>query len=254
MSFESTTTVDLSSTAYSSTNVSFVKPPPLPVRQIGLKESKAAAASLAKAFEGDEVSFYFLDTPDKKDSRRSSDATWKLHTKIMEYTVAAHCRKGLVLSIGENHEGVALWMPPGHNMDDWWTMFRSGMWKLYFKLSKEGRKRWFREFLPKLHDTKEEVMAERDPNSWYLVYIGVIPDAQGRGYSRRLVEHVTVMADALNEPCYVESSARKNVAIYERFGFQRRTELILNRADHEVMLDIMVREPGVHYIPHSEKP
>lgn len=109
MSFGSTTTVDLSSTAYSSTNVSFVKPPPLPVRQIGLKESKAAAASLAKAFEGDEVAFYFLDTPDKKDSRRSTAATWKLHTKIMEYTVAAHCRKGLVLSIGENHEGVALW-------------------------------------------------------------------------------------------------------------------------------------------------
>ena len=45
-------------------------------------------------------------------------------------------------------------MPPGQNMDDWWTVLRSGMWKLYFKLSKEGRKRWFKEFLPKLHDAK----------------------------------------------------------------------------------------------------
>ena len=57
--------------------------------------------------------------------------------------------QGLVLTLR-----LKIRMPPGQNMDDWWTMFRSGMWKLYFKLSKEGRKRWFKEFLPKLHDTK----------------------------------------------------------------------------------------------------
>lgn len=45
-------------------------------------------------------------------------------------------------------------MPPGKNMDDFWTMLRSGMWKLWFKLSSEGRKRYFDEFLPKLHDAK----------------------------------------------------------------------------------------------------
>ncbi|KAF8463508.1 hypothetical protein BDZ91DRAFT_620724, partial [Kalaharituber pfeilii] len=213
----------------------------LQVREIGIKESKKAAASLAQAFKDDEVAFYFLTTP--KDAHRSEKEVWNLHTKILEYTVKAHCRKGLVLGIGENYEGVALWMPPGQNMDDWWTILRSGMWKLWFKLSSEGRKRWFDEFLPKLHDTKEEVMGDRDPNSWYLVYIGVIPEAQGRGYSRKLVEHVTVMADALNEPCYVESSARKNVAIYERFGFERLTEVILDRGEKPVMLDIMVREP-----------
>ena len=105
--FESSTTVDLASTAYSSTNVSFVKPPALPVRQVDLKDSKAAAASLAQAFKDDEVALYFLTTP--KDAHRTSEQTWKLHTKILEYTVKAHCRKGLVLSIGENHEGVALW-------------------------------------------------------------------------------------------------------------------------------------------------
>lgn len=151
--FDSSTTVAVSNSNYSSANCSLEKLPQFPaVRKIGMKEHKAAAASLAKAFKDDEVSFYFLTTP--KDSKKSPKKIWKLHTKIMEYTVAAHCRKGLVLSIGENHEGVALWMPPGQNMDDWWTIFRSGMWKLKFKLSSEGRKRWFDEFLPKLHDCK----------------------------------------------------------------------------------------------------
>ena len=104
--FDSSTTVALSNSNYSSTNCSYEKLPQLPVRKIGMDEHKAAAASLARAFKDDEVSFYFLNTP--KDAKKSPKQIWKLHTKIMEYTVAAHCRKGLVLSIGENHE-VALW-------------------------------------------------------------------------------------------------------------------------------------------------
>lgn len=39
-------------------------------------------------------------------------------------------------------------------MDDWFTIFRSGMWRLYWKLTKEGRKRYFEEFLEVLHQKK----------------------------------------------------------------------------------------------------
>jgi hypothetical protein len=45
-------------------------------------------------------------------------------------------------------------MPPGQNMDDLLTIFKSGMWRLFYKLSNEGRKRFFNEFFPLLHDTK----------------------------------------------------------------------------------------------------
>jgi len=94
-------------------------------------------------------------------------------------------------------------MPPGENMDDFYTIFKSGMWRLYYKLSNEGRKRFFNEFFPLLHDTKSphtpwpkltsrtEVLGERDEKSWYLVYLGTRPDARGKGYARRLVEYVT---------------------------------------------------------------
>ena len=65
---------NLSSTASSSTNASFVDVKPS-LQEIGLKDSKAAAASLAKAFSNDEVAFYFLNTAHKQDIRRSEDAT-----------------------------------------------------------------------------------------------------------------------------------------------------------------------------------
>jgi len=80
-------------------------------------------------------------------------------------------------------------MPPGKNMDDWWTILRSGMWRLLFKLSREGKARFYKEFLPILHDTKQRVLGERDGKSYYLVYLGTKPSARGKGYARRLIEH-----------------------------------------------------------------
>jgi GNAT superfamily N-acetyltransferase len=78
-------------------------------------------------------------------------------------------------------------MPPGKNADDWWTMLRSGMWRLYYQLSAEGRNRYYNELIPVLHHTKEEVMGERDNDCYYLVYIGTKPNARGKGYASKLI-------------------------------------------------------------------
>ena len=78
-------------------------------------------------------------------------------------------------------------MTPGTNMDDWWTLLRSGMWRLYFQLSAESQARLFKEMLPLLHDTKAEVMGDRDNDSYYLVYIGTKATSRGRGYATKLM-------------------------------------------------------------------
>lgn len=72
-------------------------------------------------------------------------------------------------------------------MDDWWTSLRSGMWRLYYQLSAEGRRRYYDEMLPVLNRTKEDVMGERDKDCYYLVYIGTKPAAQGKGYAGKLI-------------------------------------------------------------------
>lgn len=83
-------------------------------------------------------------------------------------------------------------MLPGKNMDDWWAILRSGMWKLFFKLNREGRVRWFKEFFPLLHETKERVLG-RDREAFYLVYLGTKPRSEKMGYGRKLVEHGTAL-------------------------------------------------------------
>ena len=84
-------------------------------------------------------------------------------------------------------------MPPGQEFDDFCTMLRSGLLTLKWKFSKEGRIRFYDEFLPLLHDKKHEVLGVNDPHAWYLVYIGTKAESRGKGYAKALVEHTTKM-------------------------------------------------------------
>lgn len=159
------------------------------IRILSPSEYKEAAATLAEAFREDQVVRYPIDTPDR--AHYTEEERFNLHRQALEYITYAHCLRGLVTTVGDDYGCVALWMPPGKNMDDWLTILRSGMWRLGFQLSAEGRKRFFDEFLPLLHHTKQEVMGERDAESWYLVYVGTKPSSRGKGYARKLVEHIT---------------------------------------------------------------
>jgi hypothetical protein len=175
-----------------SSSIGLARPnfPEARVRIVKRSEYKAAAACLAEAFVDDHVIRYPIDTPDRAHWTKAK--LFNLHRQIMEYVTYANGIKGLVTAVGEGFDCVALWMPPGKNIDDWCTILRSGLWQLKFKLSAEGRKRFFREFLPLLHSTKAETMGHRDCESWYLVYLGTRRSSRGKGYARKLVEHVTV--------------------------------------------------------------
>ena len=117
------------------------------------------------------------------------------------------------------------------------------MWRLNYQLSKEGKKRFFTEFLPLLGDTKAQVMGTRDDDSWYLVYIGTRPSGRGKGYARKVIEHVTRMADKAGRACYLESSNIINRKIYGKMGFEMKKNIYLQRAEEQIELDIMIREP-----------
>jgi hypothetical protein len=83
-------------------------------------------------------------------------------------------------------------------MDDWWTLLRSGMWRLYYKLSTEGRIRFYSEFLPLLHDTLDDVLGPRSHDCYYLVYLGSKPSARGKGYARKLIEDMSTKVGPLH--------------------------------------------------------
>ncbi|KAI9712863.1 MAG: hypothetical protein M1828_001532 [Chrysothrix sp. TS-e1954] len=211
------------------------------VRKIHKSEYQVAGRNLAEAFANDAVARYAIDTNDA--AHWSEAKKWSLHLKIMQALTYAHCLRGVVTAVGSNYDCTALWMPPGTHMNDFLTILRSGLYWSMFKLTSEGRHRLFKEFFPLLHATKKLVMGDRDEDSYYLVYIGTAPAARGRGLAKELIEHTTRQADAEGRACYLESSNRANVGLYERLGFVIRRRIMLIRADKQIGLDIMVREP-----------
>ncbi|KAI7492290.1 hypothetical protein KC367_g9188 [Hortaea werneckii] len=226
------------------------------VRIVQLHEWKAASLSLAEAFADDHSCLYFLNTPDT--GHWSPERKWRLHLRMMESITYAHLLNGLVLTSGPNYASIALWMPPGKNMDDWLTILRSGLWRLKFLLSPEGQKRFFTEFLPLLHTTKSQVLRggggggggspeghddEEEEPSYYLVYLGTRPSGRGKGYARQVVEYLTARADREGRKFYLESSHGVNREMYRKWGFEVRKRVYLQRSRENVELEIMVREP-----------
>ena len=135
-------------------------------------------------------------------------------------------------------------MPPGKEFDDFWAQIRSGLLFLKFKLSKEGRLRFFDEFLPTLHQVKHVTLGPDDDKAWYLVYVGTKTGSRGKGYAKALLEHTIKQVDDENRKCYLESSNVANLKLYQRLGFEpvgRRA--VLQRAAKIVEMDIMVRNP-----------
>jgi len=54
----------------------------------------------------------------------------------------------------------------------------------------------------------------------YLAYLAVVPKYQGRGIGTRLLQHRLTRLDAAGRDAYLEATGPRNVALYQRHGFQ----------------------------------
>jgi ribosomal protein S18 acetylase RimI-like enzyme len=59
-----------------------------------------------------------------------------------------------------------------------------------------------------------------EPDHWYLAFVGVAPDWQGRGLGSALIHPVLERCDADGTPAYLEASTERSRALYERNGFE----------------------------------
>lgn len=82
---------------------------------------------------------------------------------------------------------------------------------------------------------------------YFCNILTVLPEAQGKGVGRALMDVVLDMADRERVECYLESSRKvPNVAIYNRFGFELVKEMECKDGDGEkdaIMLYCMTRKP-----------
>lgn len=108
----------------------------------------------------------------------------------------------------EDGSGVAFWLPPGVEPDG------ERMQAIVEQAVPADR-------LQDLGGVIEE-MGKSHPQEpcWYLPIIGVDPAMQGRGVGSALLRYALARSDADGVPAYLESSNPRNIALYERHGFE----------------------------------
>ena len=104
--------------------------------------------------------------------------------------------------------GAALWLPPGVDPD------HDELQALIERSVPESRKE-------AMGEAFEQMGASHpDEPHWYLPLIGVDPSEQGQGLGSVLMEHANTVFDRNGMLAYLESSNPRNIAFYQRHGFE----------------------------------
>ncbi|KAF2785465.1 hypothetical protein K505DRAFT_330982 [Melanomma pulvis-pyrius CBS 109.77] len=147
-----------------------------------------------------------------------------------------------------------MWLPPTPpSAPQTWSLYLSFWWLWAAQIRMNlwygrGGLSTTRYWIWKARQAEAQEQLWTDPKGYYFCNIvTVLPEAQGRGVGRALMEEVIGYADREGVWCYLESSRREpNVAIYEKFGFELAKEMDCKDGEGEgsqIKLYCMLREP-----------
>jgi len=128
--------------------------------------------------------------------------------------VPADMRAGIALR-ASGDEAAALWRAPGQAHSGTLEFLRTVMPLVST----------FGTALPRGLKVQSGIDAHRPQGRfWYLHYVGVRPEHQGKGHGGRIIRAQTAVADSEGLPCWLETATAENVPLYERLGFVTEVE------------------------------
>lgn len=175
-------------------------------RTINVRKRDSALAPLARtlaaAFQDDPALAWIVPDADKR--RRMLP---RFFAVMAEQSV----RHGEVLA-NEDASAASLWYPPGEVRDGAFDSVRDNLRLLA----------QFGAALPRGLKVADE-MVKRHPNPQpyaYLRYVGVSPEAQGKGLGGAIIREAIRRAHDKGQGVLLETATESNVAIYTRLGFE----------------------------------
>ena len=174
----------------------------------------ATAEMLTRAFYDDPLQIHTLPDADERTTRSPA-----LFTAVLRYGLLF----GEVLTnAGGPPAGVAVWIGP-----DAWDITperaaAAGFDQLPQTVGADAIDRFFTALgaLDSYH------RSDVRPDHWWVMVLGVAPEAQGTGLARALLQPVLDRADAAGQQCYLETANPANIGFYEHLGFKRIAELV----------------------------
>jgi ribosomal protein S18 acetylase RimI-like enzyme len=178
---------------------------PAEIVRLSNSQISAAAATLARAFHDDPLMIYAI--PDAAERKRLLPDVYARMIRFGTLT-------GEVYVTASAIEGVALWLPPNAK----WTrenIEASGMHETPTVIGNDAYQR-YRDVVGREWQARERDMTEP---CWYLFLLGVEPRSQRRGFGSALMRPVLERADTEKVACYLETENERNVAFYQKQGF-----------------------------------
>jgi ribosomal protein S18 acetylase RimI-like enzyme len=171
------------------------------------QSSRQAAQVLARAFVDDPVTVACFQnfSPDKRISALMVDFTAELSVCI---------RRGYPLQVNGDGKVIAsaVIYPPGAYplpvLDQWLLLIKSILGNGFYDL--RPWMRWLAE-VDKLHPAEPH---------YYLEYLGVEPEQQGKAVGSAILRDLASKADEEQVGCYLENANPRNIPFYQRCGFQ----------------------------------
>ena len=176
-------------------------------RSLTLADVEEAAQVIAQAFQNDPLITFML--PFKSTRIRTLLRFFRPYGEI-------NIRNGRGYGVGGPLQGVAYWEFPGQGSTSVSIRSLGKFLPLLFTMYPIGVFR-ARVVLEKTDALHAKYAAE--PH-YYLDNLGVLPSAQGKGYSSKLLRPILERADAQQVMAYTDTVAPTNVPFYEHFGFQ----------------------------------
>lgn len=177
-----------------------------------------ASRVLSRAFFNDPV--FSWQIPDESKRKAKLHYIWKVILKIW-------IKLGEVYTTSENLEGIAVWHPPGMVNISYWKYILNGVFILPFRFGIKSTKKIM--YVQDVNVSMRNHLMKTP--YWYLGPIGVDPEHQGKGFASKLIRPMLDRIFWENLPILLETNARKNVSIYEHFGFEVFEEIIIPKTN-----------------------
>jgi GNAT superfamily N-acetyltransferase len=183
------------------------------VRKAALPEAGAAARVLASAFCDDPV-FNWVLHGDRNRTRMLERGFDLFLRRVWMEQEETYTTPGVA--------GAAVWERPGS-----WQLSVGRQLRLLPAMATVFRNR-----LPRVLRalTVLEARHPREPPHYYLPFIGVAPEWQGRGIGAALLAPILERCDRERVPSFLEASTPRNRTLYERHGFTVTEEFRLARS------------------------
>ncbi len=200
--------------------------PPV-VRPALAGEERDVASVLTAAFADEAGLNYWL---------RQGRAKTRARARFFDGAVRDLVHPGRALWLAEAdgaHVGAAIWLAPGLKAYDFSPLQQIAMIPLLYAIAGVGgavRGLALGEKLDALHI--------KAPHA-HLVFLGVSPSAQGRGVGSAMLKATLAPLDAAGVTALLEATTDRNVALYQRHGF----EVTENLHVRDVHVRIMTRPP-----------